>query len=185
MHLPVSGLHNVSNALAATAAALAMGVPHTAIAQGLENYSSVVGRLQRLTGINGAVVIDDSYNANPASVHAAIEVLKAQPGEKILVLGDMGEMGEGAEELHAELGRYAKACEIERLMTLGDFGANIAAAFGAGALHYASSESLTADLVVKMNANIVVLVKGSRFMKMERIVKAITGKDAQQTHGGH
>jgi len=185
VHLPVSGLHNVSNALAATAAALAMGVPHTAIAQGLENYSSVAGRLQRLTGINGAVVIDDSYNANPASVHAAIEVLKAQPGEKILVLGDMGEMGEGAEELHAELGRYAKACEIERLMTLGDFGANIAAAFGAGALHYASSESLTADLVVKMNANIVVLVKGSRFMKMERIVKAITGKDAQQTHGGH
>ena len=183
--LPVSGLHNVSNALAATAAAFVLGVPQTAIAQGLEDYASVAGRLQRLTGINSAVVIDDSYNANPASVHAAIDVLKAQAGEKILVLGDMGEMGEGAEELHAELGRYAKASGIKSLMTLGDLGANIATAFGTGAVHYASAESLSADLVVKMNVSAVVLVKGSRFMKMERIVKAITTKKAQQTNGGH
>ena len=175
----------MSNALAATAAALALGITETAIVQGLENYIGVPGRLQHFTGFNGALVIDDSYNANPASMRAAIDVLTAQVGEKILVLGDMGEMGDGAEALHADIGRYAKAGRINTLLTLGTLSAHITKAFGSGARHFASVEDLNADLVAHMTANTAVLVKGSRFMKMERIVKAITVTHDKQTNGGH
>jgi len=185
VNLPVSGLHNVSNALAATAAALALGITQTAIVQGLESYMGVPGRLQHLTGLNGALVIDDTYNANPGSMKAAIDVLMAQAGAKILVLGDMGEMGDGAEALHADIGHYAKASGINTLLTLGTLGAHISQAFGSGARHYESVEDLSADLLAHMTANGVVLVKGSRFMKMERIVKAITVTHEKQKNGGH
>ena len=180
VHLPTPGMHNVLNALAATAAAMAMGVALKAIAAGLENYAGVKGRLQHLKGLNGALVIDDSYNANPMSMKVAIDVLMAKPGEKLLVLGDMGELGEKEAELHAEIGRYAKASGVDALFTLGTLSREITNAFGAGAKHYQSPQALIADLVAQMKPGCAVLVKGSRFMAMERIVnEIITNKNGE------
>ena len=172
--LPAPGVHNVLNALAACAAALALGVPLTKIAAGLENYAGIKGRLQSLRGINAALVIDDSYNANPASMRAAIDVLTAKSGEKILVIGDMGELGAEAIALHAEIGRYAKAPGMKQLMTLGDLIRHSSDAFGPGASHYKSAADLTAALAAQMQPTSVVLVKGSRFMGMEKIVHSIS-----------
>lgn len=171
--LPTPGLHNVMNALAATSAALAMGVELPAIAEGLQNYAGVKGRLQHLKGLNGALVIDDTYNANPLSMKAAIDVLMAKSGEKLLVLGDMGELGDDAADMHTEIGRYAKAAGVDALFTLGTLSQNMTDAFGAGAKHYQSSEALTEALKAQLQPTSVVLVKGSRFMAMERIVKEI------------
>lgn len=176
VHLPTPGVHNVLNALAATATALSMGAPLHAVAAGLESYAGVKGRLQHLAGRNGALVIDDSYNANPLSMKVAIDVLMAKPGTRLLVLGDMGELGENAAELHVEIGRYAKAAGVDALFTLGPLSQGMTDVFGAGARHYASPEALTADLVAQMKPASVVLVKGSRFMAMERIVNEITDK---------
>jgi UDP-N-acetylmuramoyl-tripeptide--D-alanyl-D-alanine ligase len=178
--LPTPGLHNVMNALAATAAALAMGVSLQAIASGLENYSGVNGRLQQKSGLNGAVVIDDTYNANPMSMKVAIDVLMAMPGEKVLVLGDMGELGDNATEMHAEIGSYAKASGLKSLLVLGDMSAEMAKAFGAGAQHYATPQALVADLLVQMKEGTSVLVKGSRFMAMERVVNEIVIKNTSE-----
>ena len=179
-HLPTPGLHNVLNALAATAAAQAMGAPLAAIAIGLENYAGVKGRLQPLAGLNGALVIDDSYNANPMSMKAAIDVLMAKPGKKILVLGDMGELGENAAELHAEIGAYAQAAGVDALLTLGNLSESMTKVFDVEkdtrAKHYLSVTTLTADLIKQMQPDTTVLVKGSRFMAMERVVNEITNK---------
>lgn len=172
--LPAPGKHNVLNALAASAAALAMDVSLSMIAAGLENYAGVKGRLQYLTGINAALVIDDSYNANPASMKAAIDVLRAKTGDKILVLGDMGELGADAAALHAEIGQYAKAAGIHKLMALGSLSKNISDAFGLGAIHFSSMADLTTALAAQMQPSSVVLVKGSRFMAMEQIVHSIS-----------
>ncbi|HSI38189.1 MAG TPA: UDP-N-acetylmuramoyl-tripeptide--D-alanyl-D-alanine ligase [Methylotenera sp.] len=184
--LPTPGLHNVMNALAATSAALAMGVELSAIAEGLQNYAGVKGRLQHLKGINGALVIDDTYNANPLSMKAAIDVLMAKSGEKLLVLGDMGELGDDAAALHTEIGSYAKAAGVDALFTLGTLSQEMATAFGAGAKHYASAEALASELAAKLKATSVVLVKGSRFMAMERIVKEIiTDKKTDKKEEAH
>ena len=178
--LPTPGLHNVMNALAATAAALAMGAPLAAITKGLEDYAGVKGRLQHLAGLNGAVVIDDSYNANPMSMKAAIDVLMAKSGKKIIVLGDMGELGENEAELHAEIGVYARTAGADALFTLGNLSEGMTKAFNvnndARATHYLSVSALTADLIKKMQPDTTVLVKGSRFMAMERVVNEITNK---------
>jgi UDP-N-acetylmuramoyl-tripeptide--D-alanyl-D-alanine ligase len=171
--LPVAGLHNVSNALAATAAALAMGVTLPVIAQGLETFGGVKGRLQRKPGLNGALVIDDTYNANPASMKAAIDVLTARPGKRLLVLGDMGELGDDALRLHAEIGEYARQAGIDGLYALGELSREVCQAFGPEARHYDAPESLAADLKAHMNSTTTVLVKGSRFMRMERVVGLI------------
>lgn len=171
--LPVAGLHNVSNALAATAAALAMGVTLPVIAQGLEAFGGVKGRLQRKPGLNGALVIDDTYNANPASMKAAIDVLAARPGTRLLVLGDMGELGDDAAQLHAEIGDYARDVGIDGLYALGELSRGMCKAFGPEARHYDAPESLVADLKALMNSTTTVLVKGSRFMRMERVVGLI------------
>ncbi|MGZ8257845.1 MAG: UDP-N-acetylmuramoyl-tripeptide--D-alanyl-D-alanine ligase [Methylotenera sp.] len=180
VQLPTPGMHNVLNALAATTAALAMGVALKAIAAGLESYAGVKGRLQHLKALNGALVIDDSYNANPMSMKVAIDVLMAKPGEKLLVLGDMGELGENEAELHAEIGRYAKAAGVDALFTLGTLSRETTNAFGAGAKHYQSPPALIADLVAQMKPTSVVLVKGSRFMAMERIAnEIITNKNGE------
>lgn len=172
-HLPTPGLHNVMNALAATAAALAMGASLKAVKTGLENYAGIKGRLQHKTGLNGALVIDDTYNANPMSMKVAIDVLVAMPGEKLLVLGDMGELGNDAAEMHAEIGRYAKTNGVNALFTLGEMSVGMTNAFGAGAKHYSAPQALVADLVTQMKPGTNVLVKGSRFMAMERIVNQI------------
>ena len=179
------GLHNVMNALAASSAALAMGVEIHAIANGLENYSGVKGRLQSLPGLNQALVIDDTYNANPISMRAAIDVLRGKSGKKILVLGDMGELGEDALALHAEIGEYAKASNVNALYTLGNHSQAMSQAFGEGAQHYAKVEDLTVDLAKEMQPGSTVLVKGSRFMAMERVVKEIVIPNiAEKNNGG-
>lgn len=184
--LPTPGLHNVMNALAATGAALAMGVKLSAIAEGLQSYAGVKGRLQHLKGINGALVIDDTYNANPLSMKAAIDVLIAKSGEKLLVLGDMGELGDDAAALHAEIGSYAKAAGVNALLTLGTLSQEMTTAFGVGAKHYASAEALASELAAKLKPTSVVLVKGSRFMAMERIVKEIiTDKKTDKQQEAH
>jgi UDP-N-acetylmuramoyl-tripeptide--D-alanyl-D-alanine ligase len=173
IHLPVPGLHNVMNALAAIAAVLALNVPLANVKVGLENFHSAKGRLQVLQGLQGATVIDDTYNANPASMKAAIDVLQACAGKRILVLGDMGELGEDAPAMHKEVGEYAKHAGIDALYSLGDVSVEMSKAYGSGAKHYETLETLVDDLKKLLQANTTVLVKGSRFMAMERVVKAI------------
>jgi UDP-N-acetylmuramoyl-tripeptide--D-alanyl-D-alanine ligase len=169
--LKAPGLHNVRNALAASAAAVALKVPAQAIARGLERYAGVKGRLQQKAGLNGATLIDDTYNANPESARAAIAVLAQAPGEKLLVLGDMGELGSGAAEMHAEIGRYAREQGVGRLFALGEHAAHAAQAFGAGARHFTRIEDLLAEAENALAPGVTALVKGSRFMQMERVVK--------------
>ncbi|MDR5172337.1 UDP-N-acetylmuramoyl-tripeptide--D-alanyl-D-alanine ligase [Methylobacillus flagellatus] len=170
LRLPVPGLHNIRNALAATAAALSMGVPLDAVAGGLAGFAGVKGRLQRKPGRRGALLIDDTYNANPASMRAAIDVLASQPGKRLLVVGDMGELGENEAALHAELGAYAKAAGVDALHALGGLTAKAVEAYGSGASHHETVESLAASLLPELDADTTVLVKGSRFMRMERVV---------------
>ena len=171
-HLQVPGLHNVRNALAATTAALAMQVAPQDIAQGLNAFHGVHGRLQAKAVLHGATLIDDTYNANPGSVCAAIDVLTQAPGEKILVLGDMGELGSDAMQLHAEVGRYAREKGIDALFCLGDLSRHSAQAFGEGAWHFERIQELLADLENRLSPTVTVLVKGSRFMQMERVVRS-------------
>jgi UDP-N-acetylmuramoyl-tripeptide--D-alanyl-D-alanine ligase len=172
--LAVIGIHNARNALAATAAALAAGVTLDAARRGLESFRPVKGRLQLKAGLGGATVIDDTYNANPDSVGAAIDVLASFPGYRILVLGDMGEVGDKAGQYHDEVGGHAKSMGIEQLLALGDYAAAAAHNFGEGAGHFARIEDLIAALRPELRAGVTVLVKGSRFMRMERVVQAIT-----------
>lgn len=172
VHLQVSGMHNARNALAASAAAIAAGVPAAAIQHGLEHFRGVKGRLQRKAVLHGATLIDDTYNANPGSMRAAIDVLAHQPGKKILVLGDMGELGAEAAALHAEIGAYARERGIDCLFCLGDMSRHCAQAFGANARHFERIQELLADLENQLGPEATVLVKGSRFMQMERVVKS-------------
>jgi UDP-N-acetylmuramoyl-tripeptide--D-alanyl-D-alanine ligase len=173
VNLPVAGKHNISNALAATAAAIAIGTTLPNIVQGLESFTGVKGRLQTKQAVNGAVVIDDTYNANPASMKAAIDVLAAREGTKLLVLGDMGELGDGAASMHADIGRYAKQAGIEKLYVLGELSHEMVMAFGEGACHFDSPEALVSSLSESLDQGSTVLVKGSRFMKMERVVNLL------------
>ncbi|HXF65349.1 MAG TPA: UDP-N-acetylmuramoyl-tripeptide--D-alanyl-D-alanine ligase [Burkholderiales bacterium] len=177
--LQAPGLHNVRNALAAAAAAVALEAPLSAIAAGLARYQGVKGRLQRKAGPQGAVLLDDTYNANPESARAAIEVLARMPGRKLLVLGDMGELGPEAPALHAAVGRHAREHGVERLYALGEHAAHAARAFGAGGRHFESLEALLAALESELAPGVTVLVKGSRFMRMERVVAALSGDGEQ------
>lgn len=174
--LKVEGVHNISNALAASAAAYALGISNADIAAGLQNFGGVYGRLQRKAAMNDAVLIDDTYNANPDSMKAAIDVLAKQAGEKILVLGDMGELGADAEKMHAEIGAYAKASGLAKLYCLGELSKAMVTAFGVGAQHFESPEAVAAAVLPQLNNNSIVLVKGSRFMRMERVVSLLVAK---------
>ncbi len=167
------GVHNVRNALAATAATLAAGVALDSAVKGLSDFAGIKGRLQRRQALNGALLIDDSYNANPDSMRAAIEVLTALPGKKIFVLGDMGEVGEQAGQFHDEIGGYAKSMGVDHLLALGEHAAAAVRNFGGGAEHFKTIEALLQTLRPLLDANTTVLVKGSRFMKMERVAEAI------------
>jgi len=173
MRLPLLGRHNVLNALAAGSAAQAAGASLADIQAGLEKLKAVAGRLEVKRGLNGARVLDDTYNANPGSLTAGIEVLRAASGERLLVLGDMGELGPTAADIHRRVGELAKRVGIERLYAVGELSRAAVEAFGAGAQHYASHEALADDLRQVLHAGMTVLVKGSRLMKMERVVTGI------------
>jgi len=176
--LKLPGRHNVVNALGAIAAATAAGASLDAVAQGLAEFRPIAGRLQAKTGRNGATLIDDSYNANPDSVRAAIAVLVHATGSKWMVLGDMGEVGEQGAAFHREIGECARAGGVDRLLTLGDLTPHAVSAFGPGGEHFASSEDLIAAIESDLRPDVTVLVKGSRFMRMERIVAALGGATA-------
>jgi len=171
--LAVPGVHNVMNALAAAATTLAAGVSLADVGLGLLQFAGVNGRLQQKTAANGAVVIDDTYNANPDSMRAALEVLKNTGQNTLFVMGDMGELGADAEDMHAQIGRYAKTCGVHKLYALGKFTQAAVQAFGQPAQHFATLAALLATLQAEMQAEDVVLVKGSRFMQMERVVNAL------------
>ncbi len=171
--LAVAGRHNARNAVAAAAACLAAGIPLSAVGVGLAVFAGVKGRLQRRPGQAGAVLLDDSYNANPDSVRAGIDVLASTIGRKILVLGDMGEIGSASAQYHDEVGGYAKSQGIDRLYTLGESAQLAAHNFGDGGQSFRHVEDLVAALLPALNPDTTVLVKGSRFMKMERVADAI------------
>jgi len=183
--LPAPGLHNVSNALAAASAALALNVLLENIATGLSNFAGVKGRLQTKQGFAGAKVIDDTYNANPMSMKAAIDVLKASAGQRIFVMGDMAELGADAASMHAEIGAYAKTAGIEKFYALGELTKNAVTSFGANAMHFETIEALAESLKNMMNAETTVLVKGSRSMRMERVVDAIQLAQTNNNGGNH
>ncbi len=171
--LALLGEHNVMNALAAIAAALAVGLPMTAIKAGLEEMQPVPGRLQLKPGLKGCRIIDDTYNANPASLTAAIQVLAGFAGKRILVLGDMGELGENAIPLHAEAGRVAKAAGIEGLYAVGSMAKAAVESFGAGAEWFADQPTASATLQSELASDVTVLLKGSRLSHMEQVVNAL------------
>jgi UDP-N-acetylmuramoyl-tripeptide--D-alanyl-D-alanine ligase len=168
--LAIPGIHNVRNALAAAACAYAVGIKPITIGEGLTAFRPYTGRLQVKKAAGGATVIDDSYNANPDSVRAAIDVLASCPPPTALVLGDMGEVGERGAEFHREVGAYARSKGVSQLLALGEATKHAVDAFGAGARHLATVD----EIISSLEAN-TVLVKGSRFMKMERVVAALTG----------
>jgi UDP-N-acetylmuramoyl-tripeptide--D-alanyl-D-alanine ligase len=180
--LATAGRHNAANALAAATGALAIGVPLAAVVQGLAAFRPVPGRLVPLAAASGAAVIDDTYNANPDSVRAAIDVLAAAPAPRWLVLGDMGEVGAQGPAYHREVGDHARRAGIERLLATGTLAAEATAAFGAGGLHLPSVEALAARVVAEAGPGVTVLVKGSRFMRMERVVAALAGRPAEGAH---
>ncbi len=171
--LPLPGRHNVMNALAATALALALEADLAAVSAGLGTMQPVGGRLQSRAGRQGSRLIDDSYNANPASLRAAIEVLAAQAGRRVLVLGDMGELGQQAEALHRDIGTAARAAGIDALYATGPLSLAAVAAFGEGARHYADHAALAAALQQELAPEVTVLIKGSRSARMERVVEAL------------
>ena len=171
--LPLAGVHNVRNACAAAAIALALDVSVDSIRAGLEGVSPVGGRLQPVRGVAGATLFDDSYNANPLSVVAAAEFVAALRGESWLVLGDMKELGDDAAELHREVGEAARASGVDRLFAFGDLASNIAEGFGENARWFASLEGLVDELSADLSADVNVLVKGSRSMRMERVIDAL------------
>ena len=173
VRLPLPGRHNIANALAAACIALALEVPLATIAAALADAEPVKGRLVRHRLANGAVLIDDSYNANPGSLNAAIDTLAAAAGEGWLVLGDMRELGEDAEALHAEAGRRARRAGVSRLYAIGALSAHAVEAFGDCARHFADHRALVDALRADLHAGVRVLVKGSRGSAMDRIVDAL------------
>ena len=183
VELQVPGEHNVMNALAATAAAFALDVSHHSIVVGLSGFGGVKGRLQKKPALHGSTFIDDTYNANPDSVKAALAVLARQPGRKVLVLGDMGELGTDAVAMHAQIGLAARGARIDRLLALGDLSRETVAAFGAGAMHFERIEELLAELENELTSDTTVLVKGSRFMQMERVVQSFMENPAALRSG--
>ena len=175
--LHIAGRHNVRNSMAAAACALAAGAPLAAIAKGLQSFVPVQGRSRalevKLAG-RSLTLVDDTYNANPDSARAAIDVLAELPGPRLLVLGDMGEVGDQGPQFHCEVGDYARERGIDTLFTLGE------QAQGMGGRHFDAVDTLNAAVLQQLPRVASVLVKGSRFMKMERVVQAITGHEQQQ-----
>jgi len=182
MYLP--GRHNISNALAATAVCLALDVSLDDISKGLQAVPPVPGRLNLVKAKCGWMVIDDTYNANPASLYAALDVLNSQAGEHWLVLGDMKELGTDSIKMHAEMGDAARTQGVTRLFAVGEASVATADAFGAAALHFENRDKLIASLRAQLKPGVACLVKGSRSMGMEQVVRAISnGEDCLEVNG--
>jgi UDP-N-acetylmuramoyl-tripeptide--D-alanyl-D-alanine ligase len=182
VRLPLPGRHNVANALAAAAGAIAVGMDLTQIAAGLAQVHGVSGRVSWKSSREGARLIDDTYNANPTSMGAALELLAGLGGERIAVLGDMGELGPESARLHFEVGRKARALGIDALFALGKLARESAGGFGEQARHFESVEDLAAALRPRLATGVTVLVKGSRSARMERVVAALTNEEVAEIH---
>ncbi|WP_343730124.1 UDP-N-acetylmuramoyl-tripeptide--D-alanyl-D-alanine ligase [Duganella sp.] len=180
VRLQAAGEHNVRNALAAVACTYAAGVPLEKIKLGLDTFAPVSGRLQKKQAVNGAVVIDDSYNANPDSVRAAIDVLSKAAAPRVLVLGDMGEVGTQGREFHEEIGAYAQDKGIETVLVTGELAAHIQ---GARVRHFENFGDLLSAVDAAVSPDATVLIKGSRFMKMERVVQHLIGSQQANKEG--
>ena len=178
IHLNLAGVHNVRNALAAISVGIGLDIPLSAVKEALEKSTSVAGRLQFQRHEKGGRLIDDTYNANPTSMAAAIDVLAGFPGDRRLVMGDMFELGEDGAAYHGKTGEYARRSGIGRLYGLGDLSLNAVNEFGRGAKHYSQWEQIVDDLLREIDSNTTVLVKGSRGMQMERVVRGLRKPDA-------
>ncbi len=188
IRLPLAGHHNIANALAAAAVAVSLGANLEQVAAGLAALTPVVGRLHPMTGWNQCHLIDDSYNANVGSVRAAIDLLASLPGRRILVLGDMAELGKDTGQLMTELGSYARQSGLDWLFTLGQHAMAAAEGFGGGAMHFSLREFLIEQLKFLANPDTTILIKGSRSARMEQIAQALaspsTGAGTNTDAGG-
>jgi len=171
--LALPGQHNVMNALAAAAVCSALGVKIKTIAAALKNFNPVSGRLNIKPAINGARLIDDTYNANPQSFNAAMRVLTTMPGSAWMVMGDMAELGSDAKELHRALGMRAKQMGVQRLFATGELSREAVRGFGTNAEWFADQSALIDAVRSDLKSDVVVLIKGSRFMAMEKVVSAL------------
>lgn len=178
--LPLAGIHNVRNACAAAAVATALGVSPEQIRNAFESIEPVTGRLQPVVGRNGAVMYDDSYNANPESVCAAGDFLATLSGQNWLVLGDMFELGENADQLHFDTGKALADCRVDRLFAIGDLSKHTIKGFGDDGEWFASLADLIASVMADISADVNILIKGSRGMRMERVVEALRATDAMR-----
>lgn len=179
VRIPTPGRHNVHNAVAAAAMALAVGVPAAVVAAALAGFANIKGRMQQKCSAAGALIIDDSYNANPDSFKAAIDVLAAQPAPRVLVMGDINELGSHAPSLHAEVGDYARVRGIDHAVFVGDNTRFAARAYGAAGTHFSDKAALIAAVQQLDRPGASFLVKGSRFMQMETVVAALVGDAAR------
>jgi UDP-N-acetylmuramoyl-tripeptide--D-alanyl-D-alanine ligase len=183
LRLPLLGMHNIMNALAATAAALAINIDLAAIKQGLENVAPAPGRMRQFILENGAKIIDDTYNANPFSLTAAVKTLSTFPGTQIVVLGDMKELGDDAKQMHFDAGTEIKTLGIHHLFTYGNLSMEAQCAFGNNAYHFNDREQLIAALKPYLKNNTTILIKGSRSMQMEKIIEPLVPeKKLEQIH---
>jgi UDP-N-acetylmuramoyl-tripeptide--D-alanyl-D-alanine ligase len=173
--LRAGGSHNIVNALGAASAASAAGASLEDIVAGLADFRAVTGRLQLKPGLRDSWIIDDSYNANPSSVRAGLDVLRAVPGPTWLVLADMAELGEHTSDSHADLGRYARDCGVKRLFAFGTESSRAVETFGSGAEWFPDADSLIRRLQAEIAPGVTVLVKGSRVNRLERVVQALSG----------
>jgi UDP-N-acetylmuramoyl-tripeptide--D-alanyl-D-alanine ligase len=176
--LKAGGAHNIGNALAAAAAAGAAGASLEDIASGLADFRAVAGRLQLKAGARDSWIIDDSYNANPSSVRAGLDVLRTLSGPTWLVLGDMAELGASSEDSHAHIGEYARQCGVKRLFALGPLSSRAVETFGAGGEWFPDADSLIRRLQPMLSPGLTVLIKGSRINRLERVVQALAGGGA-------
>ncbi len=177
LQLALPGRHNGMNAAAAAACALALGIDPACVRDGLQQVRPMAGRLQLRRARGGGRILDDSYNANPRSLAAALDALVELPGRHWLALGDMGELGARARELHREAGELARAAGVERLFAVGELARVAAGAFGAGAAQYADAAAAAAAIGPNLTADVTLLVKGSRAAHLERLVGQVAAED--------
>lgn len=172
--LPLPGIHNVSNALAAIAVCSALDIAPEAIVKGLAAIKSVPHRLQLRQAVNNSLVLDDTYNANPGSFSQALQTLMQFPGAHWLVLGDFGELGPESATIHQQLGRDARAAGVQKLFTVGQQSQLATVAFGDNAKHFNDKSQLEAELKNTLNKDVACLIKGSRFMKLDLLADALS-----------